>query len=101
MIFNLLNLICTLHTPTLFVHIIKREIIKSQSRQHSTIKHFFFTKYLKSTENNKYRDYTSDMAKIVLGRSSITTRAGRIQDVARFDETDVVNVRIESELFRK
>lgn len=41
------------------------------------------------------------MAKTVLGRSRITTRAGRIQDVARFDDTDVVNVRIESELFRK
>lgn len=41
------------------------------------------------------------MAKIVLGRSRITTRAGRIQDVVRFVETDVVNVRIESELFRK
>lgn len=41
------------------------------------------------------------MAKIVLGRSRITTRAGRIHDVVRFDETDVVNVRIESQLFRK
>lgn len=47
------------------------------------------------------RIYTSDIAKIVLGRSRITTRAGRIQDVVRLDETDVVNVRIESELFRK
>lgn len=45
--------------------------------------------------------YTSDMAKIVLGLSSITTRAGRMHDVARFVDTDVVNVRIESELFRK
>lgn len=41
------------------------------------------------------------MAKIVFGRSRITTRAGRMQDVARFDDTDVVNVRIESELFLK
>lgn len=41
------------------------------------------------------------MAKIVLGRSMITTRAGRIHDVARFDDIDVVNVRIESELFLK
>lgn len=46
-------------------------------------------------------NYTSDIAKIDLGRSRITTRAGRIQDVVRFDETDVVNVRIESQLFRK
>lgn len=40
------------------------------------------------------------MAKI-FGRSRITTRDGRIQDVVRFDETDVVNVRIESVLLRK